>query len=387
MSAQFEAPRQLLDKQTYLSEEWFAREKRDLFDRSWVFACLESDVPETGDYITLTHMNHPLMILRDEAGELKAFHNICRHRGCEVLEGHGNTGIAMVCPYHRWTYKLDGELRGVPNEEECFGEVDRSNLGLHPASVGAYKGMVFVNPSADPAEDFTTWIANMDDHAWPHDLSSLKYEGEVVYEMLCNWKVFYENAIDGYHLGYLHDQTLGKVYPSKNIWEPVGRNVVWYSTERDGQKSSNTLLTEQMTSGWGAGMVPGAEQANFPGVVMMFPLTILSPSPWGFYISILEPVSPGVTNMRSLSFGLEGSKGRYVEAAKKDDNNIVRLADLEHHPLESGNFQIEDMWIVEKIQRNLTSPHFKVGPLAAGDGAEGPITHFQASVLDHVSQN
>ena len=66
----------------------------------------------------------------------------------------------------------------------------------------------------------------MNDHAWPHDLSSLVYKGSVSYEMQCNWKLFYENAVDGYHLGYLHDRTLGKVYPSKNIWEPVGDHVV-----------------------------------------------------------------------------------------------------------------------------------------------------------------
>ena len=132
----------------------------------------------------------------------------------------------------------------------------------------------------------------MNDHAWPHDLSSLGYKGSVSYEMQCNWKLFYENAVDGYHLGYLHDRTLGKVYPSKNIWEPVGDHVVWYSTEQDGKKKSNTLLTSKLSETYGSKMIPGAEMADYPGVVMLFPLTIVSLAHGVFmflYSNLLDP--------------------------------------------------------------------------------------------------
>jgi len=114
---------------------------------------------------------------------------------------------------------------------------------------------------------------------------------------------------------------------------------------------------------------------------MLFPLTILSPSPWGFYISVLEPVRPELTNMVVHGWAPAGSSGRIPLA---EENKPVRLADLPGHPLESGNFQIEDMWIVEKIQRNLHSSRFAVGPLARGDGAEGPLMHFQRNVRDIV---
>ncbi len=118
---------------------------------------------------------------------------------------------------------------------------------------------------------------------------------------------------------------------------------------------------------------------------MLFPLTILSPSPWGFYISLLEPTGPEQTMMRVFSWAPEGSGGRFNgESDAVAANEPVRLADLEGHPLESGNFQIEDMWICEKIQRTLRSPNFEVGPLANGPGAERPLMHFQQSVLDFV---
>ena len=223
----------------------------------------------------------------------------------------------------------------------------------------------------------------MDDYAWPHrfDDGSMSFAGQITYEMHCNWKVFYENAIDGYHLGYLHDKTLGKLYPDANIWKPAGRNVVWYSTEREGEPQSNSLLSAQLADGHGAQRLPGHDNAYYPGVVMLFPLTILSPSPWGFYISVLEPVNAELTNRHTHSWTPGGSNERYDFGKSREP---IRLKDLDHHPLQSGNFQIEDMWIVEKVQRAMRSPHFEIGPLAEGDGAESPLMHFQQSVLDYV---
>ena len=375
--------KQLLPKSTYLDPNWFERECRELFDQSWVFACTRDQLAAPGDYVTLEFMQHSLFVVRNEAGELRAFHNICRHRGCQVLEGQGNTAQAIVCPYHRWTYQLDGSLRGVPNEAECFDALPRESLGLHEASVGEFAGMVFVNPSPNPKDSFETWFGGFADHMWPHqfDDGSMQYSGEVVYEMRCNWKVFYENAIDGYHLGYLHDQTLGKVYPKLNEWDLVGRHHLWYSTEWEGERRSNTKLSVDGAAAWGTSTLHPVEEAHYPGVVMLFPLTILSPSPWGFYVSILEPKGPELTNMRTLAWSPGGDGGRFKFDATPQ---TIKLVDLDQHPLETGNFQIEDMWIVEKIQKTLHSPLYEVGPLATGVGAESPITEFQEQLLDFV---
>lgn len=376
--------RQLLPKTAYSDPDWFERERRELFDESWVYACLETDVANPGDFVTLRFIDHALLIVRGPGGELEAFHNICRHRGCEVLEGRGNTGGAMVCPYHRWSYRLDGSLRGVPNEAACFDALPRESLGLVRASVGRHRGVVYVNPSAAPRDPFDTWIAGLDAHAWPHrfDDGSMRFSGEVVYEMHCNWKVFYENAIDGYHLGYLHDRTLGPVYPDRNVWDRAGRHHLWYSTERGGQRRSNTLLTAQIADQHGSARLHSDDAAAYPGVVMLFPLTILSPSPWGFYISVLEPKGPESTLLRTQAWSPGGDGGRFRLDAER--RAPLRLVDIEGDPRDSGNFQIEDMWIVEKIQRNLHSPHYRVGPLARGRGAEEPIVEFQREVLDFV---
>jgi len=375
---------QQLPREMYFDDAWFKREQRELFDQSWVFAGTTSELANPGDFVTARFMDHALFVVRDREDRLRAFHNICRHRCSEVLEGRGNTGNSIVCPYHRWTYSLDGTLRGVTNEDPLFPGLDRGSLGLHPASVGEYRGLVFVNPCPTPLDSFRDWIATLGEHAWPHrfDDGSMTYSGQVVYEMRCNWKVFYENAIDGYHLGYLHDQTLGKVYPDRNVWDQVGRNHVWYSTERDGRRTASTVLSAELADGFGAQRLHTDDEASYPGVIMLFPLTILSPSPWGFYVSVLEPKGSELTLMRTLSWSPVGSGGPADIGAEAP--RPIRLIDLDQHPLESGNFQLEDMWIVEKVQRNLRSPRYQVGPLASGDGAETPIVQFQQQVLEFV---
>lgn len=381
---EFKPAQQLLPNEAYYETTWYQNEQNRLFAEAWVFACAADRVQKPGDFVTLRFMDFSLFVLRGADGLLRGFHNLCRHRGCEVLEDSGNTGANVVCPYHRWAYTSEGALRALPNAEACFPDLDKSELSLLPAAVGEHGGLVYINPSPTPRDSFESWIANMDDFAWPHCLTdgSLSYQGEVVYEMQCNWKVFYENAIDGYHLGYLHDQTLGKLYPDANIWRRAGRNVVWYSTERDGAPQSNSILSAQIADGYGAQRLPGHEEAPYPGVVMLFPLTILSPSPWGFYVSVLEPKGPERTDMRTYSWAPAGSAGRFNIGERVEP---VRLVDLQEHPLETGNFQIEDMWIVEKIQRNVRSPKFSIGPLAQGAGAESPITHFQESVLEYLN--
>ena len=384
MEAEFEAPEQRLPRHAYFDADWFAGEREALFGRAWVWAATEEVLCEAGDFVTCRVLDHPLFIVRDAAGELRAFHNICRHRGCELVEGRGNLGTAVRCPYHRWTYALDGALRGVPNEKAVFGSVPRDRLSLHGAAVGVHQGMVYVNPDPSPPEPFEAWIADLDEHAWPHCLSdgSLRFAGEMRYEMGCNWKVFYENAVDGYHLGYLHEHTLGKLYPHNNVWRRVGRHAVWYSTERDGPAQASSVLASQLADDAGAKRLPGHEVPRYPGVVALFPLTFYSPSPWGFYVSVLEPVGPERTDLRTLSWVPEGFWGRF--SASGSDGEVVRLKDLKEHPLESGNFQLEDMWICEKIQRSLRSPKYAVGPMATGPGAESPVTHFQQSVLDYL---
>ncbi|MEM7215355.1 MAG: aromatic ring-hydroxylating dioxygenase subunit alpha [Pseudomonadota bacterium] len=383
-------PRQLLKPDAYRSEEWLKTERELLFSKTWSFACMEFDIPEPGDFIALKVGNYPLFVLRDNDGDLRAFHNICRHRGTEVLEGRGNAGKTIVCPYHRWTYMLDGRLRGLPNADH-FSNLDKPSLGLKPAATGTFKEMVFINPSPAPELTFEDWLSPLQGAEWPHNISAADLQGgeEFVYRMKCNWKVFYENAIDGYHLAYLHENTLGGPLPDKNAWDIHGLNLVWYSTERDEIRNRVPQFVEkQVESMGGAKVIPGAETPGYGGVYMLFPTTIVTPSKWSLTISTLEPVKPDETILRAKTwvpkswFDMEG--GPKSAPGYSKDTGEITSDNWVKHPLETGDFQTEDIWVCEKMQRSLNSPVYEVGPLAAGSGSEAPIEVFQKQVLEFV---
>ena len=384
-------PQQLLPREAYIDDAWFERERNELFAHTWSFAGVTYDWKEPGDFKTVQVGAYPLVVLRDKQGELRAFHNLCRHRGTELFEGCGNTGRSIVCPYHTWTYELDGTFRGMPKEKICFPDIDKTKLNLKPASLGVFKGLVFVHPSADPDESFDTWLADLPDHAWPHDVTSpALYESgaDVVYEMKCNWKVFFENAIDGYHLAYLHKNTLGGPVADKNLWEVRGRHLVWYSTEQDGTKNRLPKMVEDNYADYNGTRVEGAEKPGYGGVYMLFPDIVITASPYSFSISTLEPVDANTTLLKLRMWSAKKwsrAKDRAKDIPGYDpESGRIKSSHWTVHPLETGDFQTEDVWVCEKMQRSLRSPAHQVNQLARGAGGEASLTFFQQCVLDHM---
>jgi len=386
-----EIPSQQLPREAYVSDEWLERERNELFANNWIFAGVMMDFAKPGDFRTVLAGNVPLIVIADGEGQLQVFHNICRHRGTELLEGCGNAGKTIVCPYHTWTYGLDGALRGLPRQSICFPEMDKSKIQLRRGSVGVFKNLVFVHPSDSPGESFEAWLSDVPDHAWPHDLTSgdlEEFEAEVVYEMKCNWKVFYENAIDGYHLAYLHKNTLGGPLPEKNVWEVRGRHLVWYSTERDGHKNRVPEFVETKYAPYNPKTIEGAQEPGYGGVYMLFPTTAITANPYSFSVSRLDPVDANTTllTVRMWSpkeFLRFGSKLKEIPGYDKQSGRI-KSSCWTVHPLETGDFQTEDVWVCEKMQRALKSPSYQVGELARGAGGEAPLTFFQENVLDFV---
>ena len=379
-TAQEPMTHQRLPKEAYISPDWLAREQRALFERQWVFACLSSDLSSRGDYLTLRVGALSLIILRDGQGRLRAFHNLCRHRGTELLEGHGRLGQSIICPYHKWAYGFDGRLIGVPQEALCFAELDKQHFSLHPAALAEYKGLVFIHPEPDIAANFADWLGGLQAVPWPHRVEDLCEGPTLVYEMNCNWKIFYENAIDGYHLVHLHKNTLGGPEPGANCWERHGAHLVWYSTENPGRKTCSPKKVAEAMAGRAA--IRGCEKGDYPGVAMLYPATIVTASPFDFSISRLQTAGPDRCRLTVRTW--KAAKGE--KASGEPERRVIRLADLDGHPLESGDFMMEDLWICEKIQRSLHSSRFAVGPLAAGAGAESPLLWFQDQLLSDLEK-
>ena len=365
-----------LSREAYTSNTWYSRETEELFASSWVFAGTLSDFAKTGDYRTVQAGAFALAIIKQKDDALLAVHNICRHRGAELFEpAAGNTGTSIVCPYHRWTYGLEGGLRGAPNMATCFPDLDRASLSLKPAALGVFRGLVFANP--DPSADFDIWIEPLKALAWPHDLvaKDLREAVSLTYDMKCDWKIFVENAIDGYHLAYLHEKTLGGPLPDQNVWERAGDHMVWYATDAE---TRHRLPSKIRKEAKGVKMVKGTEAAGYGGVYFLFPTTLIVPTPYGFSVSSLIPTGAGRCRMDVRTWVGPGPSldvRKYIPGYDKA-SGIISSDNWTQPPLETGDFQTEDVWICEKIQRGISSPGYEPGPLAEGAGAEDPIEWF-----------
>lgn len=372
-------------KQAYIDAGWLEHENKTLFANAWTFVGTVHDFRQAGDYRTATCGNAPVCVVRDKQGALQALHNVCRHRGAELLEGaNGNCGGTITCPYHRWSYAHDGSLRGVPNKAECFPGLDRSDLGLFPASIGVFKDLVFANPDANA--DFDLWIEPLRGREWPHDLSAADI-GEatpLTYDLKCNWKVFIENSLDGYHLAYLHENTLGGPLPGLNEWQPAGQHMVWHATENGVRHRLSKKLRDEAGD---VGIVESASRPGYGGVYYLFPATLVVPTPYGISVSALQPTAARRCRMTVRHWvGPWQSKDERTYVPGYDSSTgIISSDNWKVHPLQTGDFQTEDIWICEKVQRGLESPAYVHGPLSAGAGAEDAIAWFHSALRRHVT--
>lgn len=187
----------------YTSEEIFARETDRIFQRNWLCVCRTAEISESGDYRLFEVGNECLIIVRDRQGEVRAHHNVCRHRGTRLLEHACGSGETMIrCPYHGWNYDLSGTLIAAPNMLDVEG-FDRSDYGLVSVSVAEWEGFVFVNldPAATPLDNAFAPILN---RFQPWRLSELVSVARHEYEVRANWKLLFQNYNECYHCPRIH---------------------------------------------------------------------------------------------------------------------------------------------------------------------------------------
>jgi choline monooxygenase len=178
-------------------------ELQNVFARTWHAIGRLDQVAKPGDYVTATVASEPIVAVRGSDNQLRAFFNVCRHHAMCVMNEPAGAAPYLRCPYHGWTYTLEGELRGI-TEFEGVRDFDRSKNGLAPVSVAVWEQFVFVNldPKAAPLEDF---LGELVARARPLGLSSLKFFERRSYTLNCNWKVYVDNYLDGgYHVPHMH---------------------------------------------------------------------------------------------------------------------------------------------------------------------------------------
>jgi choline monooxygenase len=345
----------LLEPAAYTDVAWYAREQRLVFGNTWHVVAHVEQCARPHDFVTTRVGGAPIVLLRHSDGSLRAFHNVCRHRGMVMLQGSGHALDEIECSYHGWRYDLEGVLSVVPQRRAQFPDLDIGACGLLPASVAEWEGMVFVNPNP-AALPLLDALDGLPDHIGSHRPGLLTLVGTADVPAACNWKLLVENHVDVYHLWYLHRDSLGDFDHNQFEHHQLGTNWASYEPLRHLDVDAARLTS---------GTVPirGLDDRDRVGLGahLAFPNTLMAANA-EFFMSYA--VVPDTAEHSHIEIRIRAEPGA-------DGDALVVAA---------RSFIEEDIHACERIQAALHSPWFGVGPLAQAH--EAPITAFHRNLLE-----
>lgn len=200
----------------YRSPEFYRLEQERIFRRSWLMMCRVEEVPEPGDYVVrkVEVCSASIIVARGKDGAVRAFHNVCSHRGNEVLLDERGRANRFLCRYHNWTYANDGRLLGVP-DEAMFFDVDKEACGLTRVSCETWEGFVFINLTPEPEVTLDEFLGEFG--TYMKGIDYIAAEHPVVFRAVldCNWKVLSDAFSESYHIPAIHAETLGDTFASR----------------------------------------------------------------------------------------------------------------------------------------------------------------------------
>jgi len=211
----------------YVGDANFAAEQRLIWGSSWVSVARTEDVAEIGSFVSGSIAGDPFVVVRDKEGRLRALANVCPHRGSIIAEGAG-TAPALRCPYHGWTFRLDGKLAAAPQ----MPGLDLAEHCLPQLGVDVWNGWVFVNLDPD-APPVATQLSALDELVEPFDLAQMQRVGRLESEVNVNWKLIVENFAESYHHAAVHPETLHRDFPGHKSWvlDNEGEPWMWLDHE------------------------------------------------------------------------------------------------------------------------------------------------------------
>lgn len=369
----------ILPIEAYTSREWFDREQRAIFSNTWQFAGFAEDLSEPGQYRAVQAGLNNIFIVMGRDRRLRAFHNICRHRGTQLLRATGKTQKAITCPYHDWAYDLEGALIAVPEKEREFPDLDMACLGLLKASVDRWRGMLFVHPDPE-AQSIMEWFGDVEPHLGPHRPDELVEieEGRSTHDIQANWKIVVENFIDAYHLAHLHSGTLSMYDHSKIQSGFVGPHFAFYEplaahyADALEKKAAMPLIDHvprELVGAYAPMLFPGLGLSELESTWSTFHIIPVSPESSRVEIRTKVPNVPS-WEFTKQSWRSAGFWSKQVQAKVEGD------ADTD--PMASADFMQEDIYACEQQQKSLRSPYFAVG--ASARQGEAAVREFQTLV-------
>ena len=346
-----------LRAEAYTAPQWFRADQDAILARSWQWVCHVEKLRDPGAYLACEVAGRPIAIVRDQQGELRAFYNVCKHRAHELLRGQGTTSRIM-CPYHAWVYRLDGQLARAPHTENLEG-FSTDDICLDQVRVEEFCGFIFINLNADatPLAEASGNLGTEIRH-WAPDIDQLTFGHRLTYDIKSNWKNVVDNFLECYHCPTAHKDFCDLV--DMDTYK-VTTHGIYSSHMADAGKGVNsaydvsnaTVRTHAVWWLW-----PTTCLMRYPGRSSMIVLNII-------------PVGPDRT-LETYDF--------FLETPDPDPMELDAIRYLDEV------LQVEDIGLVESVQRGMNTPAFQQGRIVNdpdGSGkSEHAVHHFHGLVLD-----
>jgi choline monooxygenase len=366
----------------YTSEEFRELERERVFARSWIPVCVADEVAEPGSFAVVSVAGRSLIVCRDRGGELRAHHNVCRHRGTRlVAEERGQVERFFQCPYHAWAYGLDGACLGTPlftpearipdDQRGAFDTsgvtaFDKDDYGLHPARVAAWGCLVFVCLDAD-APSLESELGDLPARLAGYRLDEQKLLRRVDYEIAANWKLVGENFMEYYHLPWVHPG-LVKVSPLKDHhrWQGEGMYVGF---------CTSPIAANTEDGGWqGLPALHSLEESDATSArfAWLFPNVALNALPNHTFVMLTRPTATGHTEETTYLLAHPDALAASADAEADVDGLLAFWDEVNR----------EDIGIVERVQLGLADPAFTGGRLCYR--FEESVHRFQNMVVDRM---
>ncbi|SNB79406.1 Rieske 2Fe-2S family protein/choline monooxygenase [Arboricoccus pini] len=328
----------------YRDPELYAREQQQIFARNWMLFSWSERLPKQGDYVTGTLAGYPIFVIRDDAGKVRAFHNVCRHRGARLLtEESGHCAKRVTCPYHSWTYGRDGRLAKAT---DFGGEVqfDAEAWSLYELDAEEWRGLVFLRLTRG-GPSLIDWLGPIHTMAADYPLDQQHYFMSKDRDCDVDWKTYGENYLECYHCRTMHPGLC------------LAMDIEQYRVDVHQEQKFFHLHAPRREGGLTRGLY-----------FYRFPFLMLNLYDWGSSIATIEPLGPG--RIRHINWYFFND----VSPAKAQENR--RSAEW------SAQIITEDLDIITGVQANLNAGIYERGPLSPR--YEASVKAFQAMVMDEL---
>ncbi len=327
-----------LPRDYFISDELFAAERENVFLRNWLLIGREQEMARPGDFFLAEPAGESIIVTRDKAGSVRCFHNVCRHRGARMCEEPAGRFSAIQCPYHAWTYSLDGGLLGAP---DMPAEFDKSAYGLVPVPVESWEGFLFskLDGSSGSLEE---WFAPLKGKFADWKMANLRVARRIDYDVKANWKLIFQNYSECYHCAGVHPE-LTQLSPADSAENDLveGPFLGGFMRIENGKSLSK--------SGRHCALAINAHDSQLVYYYSIFPNMLLSLHPDYVMVHTLTPESPARTRIRCEWFFA-------ADAFERPDFNPDDAVDFWN--MVNG----QDWHVCELSQQGISSRAYQPGP-------------------------